>query len=60
MSKTVKVGLIGTGFVSDLHAHSFQHSVKNAEIVAVAALITPRNLPKNTGSPMPLTITARC
>ena len=38
MSKTVKVGLIGAGFVSDLHAYAFKHFVKDAEIVAVAAL----------------------
>ncbi len=24
MSKTIKVGLIGAGFVSDLHAYAFQ------------------------------------
>jgi myo-inositol 2-dehydrogenase/D-chiro-inositol 1-dehydrogenase len=38
MGKTVKVGLIGAGFVSDLHAFSFNQYVKDAEIVAVAAL----------------------
>src|SRR5512143_3935580 len=37
MSKTVKVGLIGAGFVTDLHAFSFQKYVPNAEIVAVAS-----------------------
>ncbi len=37
MSKTVKVGLIGAGFVTDLHAFSFQKYVTNAEIVAVAS-----------------------
>jgi myo-inositol 2-dehydrogenase/D-chiro-inositol 1-dehydrogenase len=37
MSKTVKVGLIGAGFVTDLHTFSFQKYVPNAEIVAVAS-----------------------
>ncbi len=37
MNKTVKVGLIGAGFVTDLHAFSFQKYVPNAEIVAVAS-----------------------
>ena len=37
MSKTVKVGLIGAGFVTDLHAFSFQKYVPAAEIVAVAS-----------------------
>jgi predicted dehydrogenase len=37
MGKTVKVGLIGAGFVSDLHTYAFQHFVREAEIVAVSA-----------------------
>ena len=37
MSKTVKVGLIGAGFVTDLHEFSFRHYVPDAEIVAVAS-----------------------
>jgi myo-inositol 2-dehydrogenase / D-chiro-inositol 1-dehydrogenase len=40
MSKIVKVGLIGAGFVTDLHAFSFQKYVPNAEVVAVAS-VTP-------------------
>ena len=40
MSKTVKVGLIGAGFVCDLHEFSFRRYVQNAEVVAVAA-VTP-------------------
>ena len=51
MSKTVKVGLIGAGFVSDLHAHSFQHSVKDAEIVAVAALENADTFARERGIP---------
>lgn len=34
---TVKIGLIGSGFIADLHAHAFQHHVRNAEVVAVAS-----------------------
>lgn len=37
MSRTVKVGLIGSGFVADIHAHAFQQFVPNAEVVAVAS-----------------------
>ncbi len=37
MSGTVKVGLIGAGFVADIHAHSFKHFVRDGEIVAVAS-----------------------
>lgn len=34
---TVKVGLIGSGFVADIHAHATQHFVPNAEVIAVAS-----------------------
>src|SRR5947209_13331129 len=37
MSERVRVGLIGAGFVSDIHAHAFAHHVKNVEVVAVAS-----------------------
>jgi myo-inositol 2-dehydrogenase/D-chiro-inositol 1-dehydrogenase len=37
MDKKIKVGLIGSGFVADLHAYSFQEYVRNAEVVAVAS-----------------------
>jgi predicted dehydrogenase len=37
MGKTVKVGLIGAGFVTDLHEFSFRRYVQNAEVVAVAS-----------------------
>lgn len=33
----VKVGLIGSGFIADIHAHSFHHHVRDAEVVAVAS-----------------------
>jgi len=37
MSKKVKVGLVGAGFVSDIHYAAFKEWVHNAEIVAVAS-----------------------
>lgn len=37
MSNTVKVGLIGSGFIADIHAHAFKHFVPNAEVIAVAS-----------------------
>ena len=43
MSKTVKVGMIGTGFVGDIHHISFRDWVPNADLVAVAS---PNNAAK--------------
>jgi myo-inositol 2-dehydrogenase/D-chiro-inositol 1-dehydrogenase len=37
MPGTVKVGLIGAGFVGDIHAHSIKQFVPEAEVVAVAS-----------------------
>lgn len=37
MSKIVKVGLNGSGFVSDIHAYSFDKYVQDAEVFAVAS-----------------------
>lgn len=37
MSTTVRVGLIGSGFVADIHAHAFTHFVRDAQVVAVAS-----------------------
>jgi predicted dehydrogenase len=37
MSDTVKIGLIGSGFISDIHADAIKHHVKNAEVIAVAS-----------------------
>jgi predicted dehydrogenase len=37
MQKTVKVGIIGSGFVADIHAHAFRHYVSNAQVIAVAS-----------------------
>lgn len=35
--RQVKVGLIGSGFIADIHAHAFKQFVPNAEVVAVAS-----------------------
>ncbi len=51
MTKTIKVGLIGAGFVSDLHAYSFKNFVRDAEIVAVAALEGAEEFAKERGIP---------
>ena len=37
MSKKVKVGLIGAGFVGEIHYESFKNWVHDAEVVAVAS-----------------------
>ena len=37
MKDKVKVGLIGSGFVADIHAHAFRNFVQNAEVMAVAS-----------------------
>ncbi len=37
MNKTIKIGLVGSGFVGDIHAYCYQHFVKDAELVAVAS-----------------------
>ena len=50
MSK-VKVGMIGAGFVSDIHAHSFKHFVPNAEVVAVASPSSGEKFAKERGIP---------
>ena len=43
MDKTIKVGLLGTGFVGDLHHAAFKGWVHNAEVAAVAS---PHNAEK--------------
>jgi predicted dehydrogenase len=43
MTKTLKVGLIGTGFVGDIHHAAFKGWVRDAEVVAVAS---PNNASK--------------
>ncbi len=37
MSKTVRVGMVGTGFVGELHHASFKGWVRDAEVVAVSS-----------------------
>lgn len=37
MPDTVRIGLIGSGFIADIHAHAIQHHVQNARVVAVAS-----------------------
>lgn len=37
MPDAVRVGFIGSGFITDIHAHAFQHHVRNAEVLAVAS-----------------------
>ena len=43
MAKTVKVGIVGTGFVGDIHHAAFKGWVRDAEVVAVAS---PHNAAK--------------
>ncbi|HWQ83009.1 MAG TPA: Gfo/Idh/MocA family oxidoreductase [Anaerolineales bacterium] len=43
MTKTVKVGIVGTGFVGDIHHTSFKNWVRDAEVIAVAS---PHNADK--------------
>jgi myo-inositol 2-dehydrogenase / D-chiro-inositol 1-dehydrogenase len=43
MSKTVKVGMVGTGFVGDIHHAAFKGWVRNADVVAVSS---PHNAAK--------------
>ncbi len=51
MSKTVKIGLIGSGFVSDIHAYAIQRFVPNAEVVAVASPNHAAHFAKEKGIP---------
>ena len=37
MSSSIKIGLIGSGFIADIHAHAIQRFVPNAEVIAVAS-----------------------
>src|SRR5215211_5962388 len=43
MDKTVRVGMVGTGFVGDLHYAAFKGWVRDAEVVAVSS---PNNAKK--------------
>ena len=37
MSNVIKIGIIGSGFIADIHAHAISQFVPNAEVVAVAS-----------------------
>ena len=51
MGKTVKVGMIGTGFVGDIHHAAFKGWVRNAEVVAVSSPHNAANFAKERGIP---------
>jgi len=51
MTKTVKIGMIGAGFVSDVHAYAIKHFVPNAEVVAVASPQRAPQFAKERGIP---------
>ncbi len=51
MSKKVKVGLVGAGFVGHIHHLSFKNWVHNAEVVAVASPNNAKAFAKERGIP---------
>lgn len=51
MSKIVKVGMIGTGFVGDIHHTAFKNWVHNAEVVAVASPTNALKFAQERGIP---------
>jgi myo-inositol 2-dehydrogenase/D-chiro-inositol 1-dehydrogenase len=51
MDKKLKVGLIGSGFVADLHAYAFKHFVPSAQVVAVASPHGAARFAKERGIP---------
>ena len=51
MSKKVKVGMVGAGFVSDIHYAAFKEWVHNAEVVAVASPNNAEKFAKERGIP---------
>lgn len=51
MTKTVKVGLVGTGFVGDIHTAAFKNWVRDAEIVAVSSPTYARKFADDRGIP---------
>jgi myo-inositol 2-dehydrogenase/D-chiro-inositol 1-dehydrogenase len=55
MSKTIKVGLVGSGFVGDIHAYCFQHFVRDAELVAVASPHSAEKFAQERGIPQAFT-----
>jgi myo-inositol 2-dehydrogenase/D-chiro-inositol 1-dehydrogenase len=53
MSKSVKIGLVGTGFVGDIHAATFKNWVRDAEVVAVASPHNASHFASERGIPRP-------
>jgi predicted dehydrogenase len=51
MNKIVKVGIVGTGFVGDIHYASFKNWVPNAEVVAVASPNNAQKFAEERGIP---------
>ncbi len=51
MDKKLKIGLVGSGFVADIHAYSLKHFVPNAEVVAVASPHGAEKFAKEHGIP---------
>ena len=51
MSRTVKIGIIGTGFVGGIHLASFQGWAHNASVVAVASPTHADKFAKEKGVP---------
>jgi predicted dehydrogenase len=51
MDKKVKVGIVGTGFVGDIHHASFRDWVPNAEVVAVSSPNNAAEFAKSRGIP---------
>lgn len=51
MTKTVKVGMVGAGFVSDIHTYAYKNFVHDAEVVAVASPQHAKEFAKERGIP---------
>lgn len=51
MSEKIKVGIVGTGFVADIHHYSFKNFVPNAEVVAVSSPHNASQFAKERGVP---------
>lgn len=49
MTKKVHVGLVGTGFVGDIHAMTFKNWVKDVELIAVASPHNAEHFAKEQG-----------
>jgi predicted dehydrogenase len=51
MKKTLKVGMVGAGFISDIHFHAFAHFLPEVEVVAVASPNRAGEFAKTRGIP---------